>query len=573
MKLNFKDRLKILKTGAAKIEQLASNIEDSLVNYFANTKYLYSRTNIYGQILGVVKDLANLIFFYHDAAVTENNILTAQKEVSVRHFAELSGYQPTRVGSSKGVVRMELMPTFFTKFGTPVYIRRYATLSNTENTVQYLVDIKEDQKIIDSTSNTVYLPVIQGIVKSAKFTADGSKLFTCELSDTDPIEVSHMRIYVDGILWERVDSLLDLTNNQNGYFIKTGFLSQYEIVFGNGSNGNIPLKGSSISIEYFTSFGSAGNLEPNIFPEFTFNSGVFDSSGNSIDVKEQCKIYKDSGFLLGTDGDTVDSLRKVVGYNSRGLILVDSRSFEAYLSKYSFLSKIKVWTEDANRRINHILLLPNLYERLDSAEDYFNVPETEFKLSNDVKENIIQNLVGVEQTYLTTELVWEDPVFLKYSLLIYLEPNVKFTDIRDIYSQIKNEMVDVFVESSFSRMNESQDIAKSVIISKIQDIVGTSCRVSVVIVSQVNEEAKINGYYYTREMQNSKEIEVRKEVPFGTDPFVGLTERNDILCRYIQEIPILRGGFMMLSNTGEQVLLNEPVNLYVMENNDWKKIE
>lgn len=469
MKLNFIDRLKILKTGAAKIDTLASNIEDSLVNYFSNTKYLYSRTNIYGQILSIVKDIANLLFFYHDTAVTENNVLTAQKEVSVRHFAELSGYQPTRVESAKGVVRMEMMPTFFTKFGTPIYIRRYATLSNTENTVQYLVDIKEDQKIIDSTSQTVYLPLIQGIVKTAKFTADGTKLFVCQLSDTDPIEVSHMRVYVDGILWEKVDSLLDLTHNMKGYFIKTGFLSQYEIVFGNGSNGNIPPKGSSISIEYFTSFGSAGNFDPNIFPEFTFQSGVFDASGNSIDVKEQCKIYKESGFVLGTDGDSVDSLRKVVGYNSRGLILVDSRSFEAYLSKYSFLSKIKVWTEDANRRINHILLLPNLYERLDSAEDYFNVPESQFKLSDDVKENIIQNLIGVEQTYLTTELVWEEPVFLKYSLLIYLEPNVPFTDVKDIYSQIRNEMVDTFVASSFSRMNESQSIAKSCIFEMITD--------------------------------------------------------------------------------------------------------
>ena len=159
-KINFADRLKILSIGAAKIQEYTTNIENYLVQFFSDTKYLYSRTNIYGQLLNVVQDIAQILFFYHNDAVTEQNVLTAQKEISVRHFAEVSGTQVTRVKASTGVVRLELRPTFFSKFGTPVYIRKYAQLSNNETSVLYLVDIKEDQKILDATSSTVFLPLL-----------------------------------------------------------------------------------------------------------------------------------------------------------------------------------------------------------------------------------------------------------------------------------------------------------------------------------------------------------------------------------------------------------------------------
>ena len=133
-KINFADRLKILSIGAAKIAEYRTNIENYLVQFFNDAKYL----NIYGQLLNVVQDIAQILFFYHNDAVTEQNVLTAQKELSVRHFAEISGTQITRAISSPGVVRLELRPTFFSKFGTPVYIRKYAVLSTNESSLLYL---------------------------------------------------------------------------------------------------------------------------------------------------------------------------------------------------------------------------------------------------------------------------------------------------------------------------------------------------------------------------------------------------------------------------------------------------
>ena len=573
MKINFADRLKILSIGAAKIQEYTTNVENYLVQFFSNTRYLYSRTNIYGQLLNVVRDIANLLFFYHEDAVIENNVLTAQKEISVRHFAEISGVQVTRCKSSYGVVRLELRPTFFSKFGTPVYIRKYATLSNTANNVMYLVDIKDDQKILDATSSTIFLPLIQGSVMTSKYVADGNKLFVCSLSDTDVIEDTHIRVTIDGEEWTRKDSLFDLGYEEKSYFVRTGYAEQYQIIFGNGTNGAIPTQGSEIQVEYLTSVGESGNFEENLFPEFKFASGIFDATGENIDISEHSTCVKESGFLLGSNGDTIDSLRRMVGYNSRANILMDARSFYAYLSKYSFISKIAVWTEEVNRRVNRIMILPNLYDRLSSAEDYFTIDIDKFYISDEIKDSIISSISESELAHLTNEMVWIDPVLRKYGVLVYLEPTSEFIDSKEVYSQIKTALVKIFINASFSRDSLSNDIPKSIMISEIQNIVGEECRVSIVILSASNEEAKINGFYIATELQNGKEYKKRVEVPFGTDPLIGLTERNDIECIPNNEVPVLRGGFKMLSNSGEQVELEYPVNLYIRKNDDWEKVE
>lgn len=572
-KINFADRLKILSIGAAKIAEYRTNIENYLVQFFNDAKYLYSRTNIYGQLLNVVQDIAQILFFYHNDAVTEQNVLTAQKELSVRHFAEISGTQITRAISSPGVVRLELRPTFFSKFGTPVYIRKYAVLSTNESSLLYLADLTEDQKILDATSSTVFIPLIQGEVKSSNFTADGTKLFVCELNDNDTIEYSHLKVTVDGEEWTKKDSLFDLDYEENAYFVRVGYFSQYQIIFGNGINGAVPPSGAVISVEYIITAGESGNFDTNIYPTFQFTSGVFDATGNSIDISEHSSCTKESGFILGSDGDSVDTLRSIIGYTSRANILMDARSFYAYLSHYSFISKIQVWTSEENRRINNIMILPNLYERLDKADDYFTIDKENFYISDEVKNSIISAISESELAHLTNEMTWVDPIFRKYAILIYLEPTTEFIDSQEVYGQIKTELVKIFVNASFSRDSTSNDIPKSVVITAIQGIVGEECRVSVIFVSATNEEAKINGYYIATELQNGKYYKKRVEVPFGEDPLLGLSERNDIDCPLDNEVPVLRAGFKMLSNTGESVDIVTPVNLYIYQKGDWQKIE
>lgn len=574
MKTRFIDRLKVLTTGSIRMDTMNQSIEQYLSSIFSKTKYLYSRKNVFGQILNVVKDISQLLFHYHENAVQEANVITAQDEISLRHFAEVSGYKVTYTKSSKGLLRMDMLPTFFTTFGNIVYLRRYAKFKNTINNLFYLVDIDSDQLVIIEGTNRKYIPVIEGEVRNANFIADGSKQYKILLSDTAmKIDDSHIRVWVNNKLFDRYDSLLDMTLKSTGYFIKTGYTSQYEIIFGNGINGISPNVGDEIRIEYLVSYGESGNFDDNIYPHFELVGGMFDVNGDEITPSEHSVIIKESGFNLGSNGDSIETLRNVVGYSSRSLILVDDRSFKSFLAQYSFISKAQLYNFENNPRVKHILLLPDLSTKFNSVDDYFRCSEDTFKLSDGTKNNLKLAIQNNESMYMANELVWMDPTYIKYVIFVYLEPKSDTLNKVEILKTIKQLLVEIFIEHSFSRLSNSTSIPKSYIITRMQELVGNDVRISLNIFCSKNEEAKINKYYNSvvYDVDGVKKLQ-RIEVPLGDDPHIGLTDRNDIDLNNTWEIPILRGGFEILSKDGIPQLISNPVSLYIKSNNNWEII-
>lgn len=568
--MKTKDNLKYLKKSSAKISNWMSNIEESFVEYFGKSKYLYSRTNLFGHILSVIRDISSIFFSYHEDAITEINVHTAQKEQSLRHFASISGLSVTYAIPSTGAIRLELKPTFFSKFGNSVFIRRYAALTTENGALSYLIDIKDDVYSLSSSTKTYILPVIQGSIKQSEFISDGTPLQMLTLNDPDSISTNHIRVFVDGVMWNMVDSLYDMILGSHSYMVRPGFQEQIQIIFGNGLNGKIPAKGSSIKVEYLTTAGEAGNIKNEAFPEFKFVSGVFDGYGDGIDIKDECTVRKELGFVLGSNGDSIDTLRTVIGLNSRGFVIADTRAIKSHLSSFSFLSKISVWTNDNDRRINHIMVLPNLYNRLESYEDYFTVAEDDLIIDKSQKDSLLNSILQSSRCYISTELVWVKPKFIKYALFVYLDyiDKSKQINTKQTTSSVKEKLVHLFIENSFSTSSRSScNIPKSIIIKTIQEEVGVDCRVSCIIMSQPNEEAKINGFYYKKDhFGGSKRIEVE----FGIDPFVALNERNDIVLHFEDEIPLLRGGFLTKTSNDDIITIDDPITFYVSNaNNDW----
>lgn len=573
MKNKIKDKLKILNTGSIFIENMSKSIEQYLSNIFQKSKYYYSRKNVFGQILNVVKDIAQLLFYYHERAVTENNVLTAQQDLSLRHFAELSGHKITYVKSSLGLVRMELLPDFYSKFGNMVFLRKYARFKNVLNNQYYLLDIDTEHVILNDSTFLKFLPLIEGQVKSANFIATSNKQFKINLSDSNnKIDDSRIRVWVNNKLFKRFDCLFDMGLNDEGYFIKAGFVSQYEIIFGNGINGITLNDGDVIKIEYIISKGESGNIADNLFPNFEIVSGIFDSNGEEIQINEFSSIRKESGFNLGSDGDSIETLRNVIGFSSRSLILVDERSFISFLSKYSFISKIHLYNSIDNPRVKNILILPNLSTKFNNSDDYLNTDIDTFKISNDIKSNIEKTIMQNEISYIANELVWIDAEFIKYALFIYLEPKYDSLNNDNIYNEIKDLVVRIFIEHSFSRLKNNSNIPKSYIISQIQNLVGDDVQISINIFSSINEESKINQYYIKKYMENGILKNKRIEIPFGEDYHLGLSDRNDIQLDYSFEIPLLRGNFNILSNENEKIMIENPINLYIKQNDNWNII-
>ena len=95
-KLNIKDNLKFLTVASSNMQKMSAQLEQYLSEVFDKNKVYYSRKNVFGQIINFIKDLSAVIFYYISKSTTEANIVTATKDVSLKHFAELSGYNTVR---------------------------------------------------------------------------------------------------------------------------------------------------------------------------------------------------------------------------------------------------------------------------------------------------------------------------------------------------------------------------------------------------------------------------------------------------------------------------------------------
>ena len=69
---------------------------------------VFTPASPFGQILTVVSNLGEMIFFYIEAALTELNISRARNIESIYGLSRLTGHDPTRGISSRGIIGLRL---------------------------------------------------------------------------------------------------------------------------------------------------------------------------------------------------------------------------------------------------------------------------------------------------------------------------------------------------------------------------------------------------------------------------------------------------------------------------------
>jgi len=331
-----------------------------------------------------------------------------------------------------------------------------------------------------------------------------------------------------------------------------------------------------VIVTYIISAGESGNFEENDFPEFQFISGVFNARGEEIDIKEHCTIVKDSGFLLGSDGEDIDTLRYNVGYNSRSLVLAHEKNFASYLSRLSTISRVRVWTDADNTAVKKLFMLPDIESKIRNYTDYLSLDEKSFVLSDEFKKNIISMIEDSRRTYVTNELIFIDALVRKYALFIYIDNLNNIVDTNSLKEKVVESVIKTTISRTFTKSTDPISLPKSLYISNLYRDVDGLERVTINILSASNEEAKINGYYNeTVEVVDNgvtRFVNRRVNVQPGIDPIVGLTEYNDISLKEEYEIPLIAGHFNVLSSDGTIHTLYEPIHVFVKENNDWKLI-
>jgi hypothetical protein len=541
---------RIFTTDKIKFLDLRNQIITYLVDTYSQTASVFTKASPFGQLVDVIEQFSQLLFLYLEDAVVENNILTATKERSIYGLARLVGHNPTRALSAQGTIQIKLKPGAQADINASyVLVLDKTKLTCTNNGLDYFIQITNslgNVKIESNSTNFYPFKIIQGVLDSQSVIGDGTALQTYNFQSDKPIENDLVYVFVNGEPYEIVDSIYDMTKDERQCLVKTGISGGIDIIFGNEDYGTMPIKGSQIKVDYVKTDGYGGNIfgKSNTL-EFKWSDPAYSNTGEEIDLNEFFLTEVLNPIILGADTEAVELTRLIAPKISRSLVLANPDNYIYFLSRFNYAyvdaytTKDDGFIEDDN--VIYLFLLPDISKRLSSNAEYFTTPEENFYLDQYEKDAVISFINQSGRQIISTELNVVDPYIKKYALNVFIrvfddvdQPTVK----QNVINQITEYLI---------KVTRRDRIPKSDIVAIVEGITGIDS-VDVSFVSQENEDAIVDGFYYKR-IRTSDAIrgtvveELKKiTVPSGTDPNLGMDEFGDVLIDQ-NMVPIIRGGW------------------------------
>ena len=151
---------------------------------------VFTPASPFGQILTVVSNLGEMIFFYIEAALTELNISRARNIESIYGLSRLTGHDPTRGISSRGIIGLRLNTSAASLLsGDYVQIINGASFEISQNGLTYFLRFNSDFIRLDKTTKTfVDVEIIQGEKDEQSFTGTGFALQSYNLTTKEPTD-------------------------------------------------------------------------------------------------------------------------------------------------------------------------------------------------------------------------------------------------------------------------------------------------------------------------------------------------------------------------------------------------
>lgn len=525
--------------------------EDSflyLQKTYDQAKSVFTPSSPFGQIMTVMANMGELILFYIEAASTELNIARARNIESIYGLSRLTGHNPTRSISARGMIGLRLNSNATTLVeGDFCDILNQTRLQIENNGLKYFIKFDGPSFRLQKTSREwVNVELVQGEWEEQKVTGTGGSLQSHSLITKGSTDHFNVNIKVDGVLFEQVDSLYDMNYNDKKCMVKTGMNGGIDIFFGNRQFGFVPPLGAVINVEYLRSNGSAGNIGGKGI-KFKFIDEGTDYLGQGIDLNEVLSINILRSPSFGSNTEHPDFTRLIAPYSSRSFVLANPSNYIYYLSKYDFFSFIDAYnTKDDeyldDDNIIYLFLIPDIKKKLTSDKDYFTIPEAEFSLDDEEKEMVLHILNESGRQVVTAEVRIEDPIILRYALNIVLRYFENY-DKGAINDNIQKQLNDYFLN-----VNRRNRIPRSDIIAIIENTEGVDS-VNVFFISEENEKAIRDGYYFvpvygTDPATDQKVLIENKKILLedNEDPKIGLDEFGDIKTGP-KDLAIIRGGW------------------------------
>ncbi len=515
---------------------------------YNQARSVFTPASPFGQVLTVVANLGELIFFYIESSITELNISQARNIESIYGLSRLTGHNPTRGISAKGMIGLRLNSEAATLVEGDFVDIPNGTRFQIENNgrIYFLKFDSSTVRIQKSSREWVNVEIIQGEFEEQQFTGTGSPLQSYSVITQQSTDQFDIEVKVDGETYDQVESLYDMNYNDKKVMVKTGLNGGIDLFFGNTSFGYPPPLGSIINVKYLKTNGSGGNIGGKGL-QFKFIDSGTDSSGSEVDLTEVLAINIVRSPQFGSDTEDPDFTRLIAPYSSRSFVLANPNNYVYYLSKYDVFSFIDAYNTKDDQYLDddniiYLFLIPDIKKKLTSDKDYFTIPTEEFSLTTDEKEMVLDILNESGRQVVTAEVRINDPIIKKYALNIvlrYFENADKGTMYDEINAQLNNYFLNV---------NRRDRIPRSDIISIIENVDGVDS-VNVFFISEQNEKAINDGYYFvpvygTDPATDQKVLIENKKIVLkpGEDPLLGLDEFGDIKIGN-EELAIIRGDW------------------------------
>lgn len=545
---------------------------------FGQTGHVFTSASPFGQLLTVIANMAELIFTYISHTAEELNIKTAQNIETIYGLAQMTGHNAYRGGSAYGMMGIKLNTSTDLIEGNYVVINNFTKFTIPETGCTYFINLPTDYirlKVADS--GFVNVNYMQGTPESQTFTSDGTALQSFNpivktMTDNDNVAVT-----VNGKEWKRVESLYDMpadddTDKGECFILKSSVNVGLSVFFGNGEFGKIPPAGSIIEITYIRTDGASGNAQSSNLT-YKFEDNGTDEIGNEVNLNDILTIQTIMPPMLGSNFEDPEFTKLVAPKTSKSFVLATPENYISYLSKYNQYSFIYAYNtkDDSNvydDNVIYLKIIPDIKKKLSSSQDFFELPTKEFILNDDEKQSVINALDNSGRMLVNAEVEIIDPKIKKYviNIIVRYFENIDKTLIK---SSIRSAL-----DKYYLNINRNDIVPVSDIISLVEGIDGVdTC--DVFFVSEENERAIIDGYYYTTEKvwKNLEYVENQKKVfiNYGDDPRVGFDDFGNLKMNEY-EVFIPKGGWKdrdgnYYTETPEEGKLG-PLNIFFIDKVD-----
>jgi hypothetical protein len=520
---------------------------------------VYGSNTVFGQLINVLSSAIQNIMLYIEDALTEQNKYTAQRKKSIYGLASQSGYNPFLGKASNIQLKICFKPNNSNKAN--VIINNKEPITCSKNGMVYNLILPQETIIYSPERDNVvrYCSAVQGKFEKQTFISTGGKYYTQNIKFVGNLDVDYLDVKVNNELWEFRDSIYDMDPDGKQFTRKVSITGGLDLIFGNDKFGRALKENDVIEIHYLLHDGEAGNFEIGPDAIFVFNNKLTDVNGDELDGNSifNINLANLDSVTSGSNSESLEQVRDLIGYNSRSLILSDANHYKRFIKRFSFCGYNRTWSENGSMIVNS-LIMKNYKLLLANGKDYFSLKESDFLLSDLQKKSIRDCVENSGMQLAGTAYNIFEPELCKYAAHIYVTLKNNNKENNYITNQIRD-----LIGSFFSDIQSDIFIPKSDIVHLLKNNIDEIDSVDVYFISERNEKAiqrkqyKSTTYKYSVTDGVYKKHTETVKLYDGENPNLGLDNHGNIYLNNNHQFPVLMGGWDFINKNEDTMEVQE----------------